>query len=252
MTLGPVELRQLADIIAPEGTTGASAQVAVIIAHRLRSAAADLEPSLPGEPLLRDPEALCKLMIENPTATAYKVIAALSALDSAAAQLQEIARIAGQNIGHKSAVQAVQDLKADNLRLHREKMEQWERAQAIGARINSVLPEMRKARQNVCSLSDMDRWIAQLGAEIDGQLGFVIDIQSLVDRFLEWPLPPSVCSDLCATEANHPHRSGTNLLSAGEARQMFEYLCPDAPRSLAQAVRAARGGEAPTPKSSFA
>lgn len=49
-------------------------------------------------------------------------------------------------------------------------------------------------------------------------------IKALVDRFLAWPLPKSVRSDLCVTE-EYPHpRSGTNLLTADEARQMFEYL----------------------------
>jgi len=46
----------------------------------------------------------------------------------------------------------------------------------------------------------------------------------LVNAFLAWPLPDSVCSDQCATEKGYPNRSGTNLLTAIEARQMFEYL----------------------------
>lgn len=45
----------------------------------------------------------------------------------------------------------------------------------------------------------------------------------LVDAFLSWPLPDSVCSDLCVTEHGHPHRIGANLLTAVEARQMFEH-----------------------------
>jgi hypothetical protein len=49
-------------------------------------------------------------------------------------------------------------------------------------------------------------------------------IKALVDRFLAWPLPKSVRSDRCVTE-DYPHtRYGTNLLTAEEARQMFEYL----------------------------
>lgn len=49
-------------------------------------------------------------------------------------------------------------------------------------------------------------------------------LDKLVDKFLTWPLPDSVCSDLCATKQGYPNRSGTNLLSATEARQMIEYL----------------------------
>lgn len=48
---------------------------------------------------------------------------------------------------------------------------------------------------------------------------------ALVDRFLAWPLPRSVCSDLCVTDRgyNFP-RTGTNLLTQDEARQMLDYL----------------------------
>ena len=50
-------------------------------------------------------------------------------------------------------------------------------------------------------------------------------IDGLVDRFLAWPLPKTVCADGCATNPNYPHpRSGTNLLNAPEARQMIEHL----------------------------
>jgi hypothetical protein len=52
-------------------------------------------------------------------------------------------------------------------------------------------------------------------------------VVKLVDRFLAWPLPQSVCSDLCATKQGYPHRSGTTLLSADEAKQMVEYLFSD-------------------------
>ncbi len=51
-----------------------------------------------------------------------------------------------------------------------------------------------------------------------------MDIDKLVERFLAWPLPDSVCSDLCATKQDYPHRSGTNLLTAVEAKAMLTYL----------------------------
>jgi hypothetical protein len=67
-------------------------------------------------------------------------------------------------------------------------------------------------------LGDLLEWLMKRGE---------VDRQALVDRFLMWPLPESVCSDLCATNPNYPFpRSGTNLLTADEARQMFEYLFP--------------------------
>jgi len=49
-------------------------------------------------------------------------------------------------------------------------------------------------------------------------------VSRLVDRFLAWPLPASVASDQCATMPGYPHRCGTNLLTATEARQMIEFL----------------------------
>ena len=49
--------------------------------------------------------------------------------------------------------------------------------------------------------------------------------EEFVDKFLAWPLPESVCSDKCVTERGYPHpRVGTNLLTADEAGQMFDYL----------------------------
>lgn len=52
---------------------------------------------------------------------------------------------------------------------------------------------------------------------------------TMVDRFLTWPLPDSVCSDPCASMPGHPHRSGTNLMTAVEARQMLEHVLAAGP-----------------------
>ena len=52
-------------------------------------------------------------------------------------------------------------------------------------------------------------------------------IDQLVNRFLAWPLPDSVAADLCATMQGHPHRSGTTLLSAIEAKQMLLHVAGD-------------------------
>jgi hypothetical protein len=51
-----------------------------------------------------------------------------------------------------------------------------------------------------------------------------VRLAALVNRFLAWKLPDSVCSDQCANIPGYPNRSGTNLLTADEARQMIEYL----------------------------
>lgn len=49
-------------------------------------------------------------------------------------------------------------------------------------------------------------------------------IAKMVDRFLAWSLPASVCSDACVVQRGYPHRIGTNLLTADEARQMLEHV----------------------------
>jgi hypothetical protein len=56
-------------------------------------------------------------------------------------------------------------------------------------------------------------------------------ITMIVNEFLRWPLPDSVSSDQCATVQGYPHRTGTNLLTANEARQMFEYILGAIPRA---------------------
>lgn len=51
------------------------------------------------------------------------------------------------------------------------------------------------------------------------------NVDALVNRFLAWQLPQSVCSDLCVTDREYKFpRSGTCLLSAAEAKQMIEHL----------------------------
>lgn len=53
-------------------------------------------------------------------------------------------------------------------------------------------------------------------------LNYDTALKALTDKFLAWPLPKSVCSDLCATNNGYEHpRYGTNLLNADEARSMI-------------------------------
>jgi len=49
------------------------------------------------------------------------------------------------------------------------------------------------------------------------------EIEDMTNAFLQWPLPESVCADLCATK-QAKGRVGTNLLSFTEARAMFETI----------------------------
>jgi hypothetical protein len=63
------------------------------------------------------------------------------------------------------------------------------------------------------------------------------DIDRLVDRFLAWPLPSSVCPDGCVMNRDYPYRVGTNLLTADEAKAMFIHALGR------EAAMDARGGE---------
>jgi hypothetical protein len=49
-------------------------------------------------------------------------------------------------------------------------------------------------------------------------------IDAMVDRFLCWPLPTSVRVDLCCASSDGLNRTGTNLLTADEARQMLVHV----------------------------
>ncbi len=70
----------------------------------------------------------------------------------------------------------------------------------------------------------MDQCSAAIRAQAGQTDVKALNIDELVNRFLAWPLPNSVCSDLCATKQGYPGRSGTTLLSATETRQMLEYV----------------------------
>jgi hypothetical protein len=50
--------------------------------------------------------------------------------------------------------------------------------------------------------------------------------KEMIDRFLNWKLPDSVCVDgICAKPGSFSYyRMGTNLLTHAEAEQMLEYV----------------------------
>ena len=51
-----------------------------------------------------------------------------------------------------------------------------------------------------------------------------MNLDEMVNLFLTWPLPESVCSDLVATRRGYPNRTGTTLLTAREAKLMLEHV----------------------------
>lgn len=50
------------------------------------------------------------------------------------------------------------------------------------------------------------------------------DLDRMVQRFLSWPLPESVRPDDCAMSPDYPHRYGTSLLTADEAKAMLLHV----------------------------
>ena len=54
-------------------------------------------------------------------------------------------------------------------------------------------------------------------------------VDAMVGRFLSWPLPADVCADPCASMPGYPHRSGTSLLNAEQAKAMFLHVLASSP-----------------------
>lgn len=57
-------------------------------------------------------------------------------------------------------------------------------------------------------------------------------VDAMVGRFLSWPLPADVCADPCASMPDYPHRSGTNLLNAEQAKAMLLHVLAAAPAQV--------------------
>lgn len=56
-----------------------------------------------------------------------------------------------------------------------------------------------------------------------------VGVDDMVSRFLTWPLPADVYADPCASMPNYPHRFGTNLLNAEQAKAMLLHVLTAAP-----------------------
>ena len=70
-----------------------------------------------------------------------------------------------------------------------------------------------------------------VGVESDAEVASAVGLvqrgvtDEMVNRFLQWPLPKSVCSDTCVSMNDYQFpRFGTSLLTAVEARQMLEHV----------------------------
>ena len=70
------------------------------------------------------------------------------------------------------------------------------------------------------------QFLALAAKQMGGELHTVqaISVDDLANRFLAWPLPETVCADICASDPKAKHRSGTNLLMHAEAKEMLTYV----------------------------
>ena len=93
-------------------------------------------------------------------------------------------------------------------------------------KLNSIVPI---AIHRVCSAPGPETTTNET-SNVEGTPAVAVQriVSRLVDKFLSWPLPESVCSDQCACERGYPHRSGTNLLTATEAEAMIKHLLENA------------------------
>jgi hypothetical protein len=88
-----------------------------------------------------------------------------------------------------------------------------------------------KQQRYIAQLEDEKEDRAALSATLTTGASKMEVTDKMVDRFLSWPMPFSVCADLCATKQG-PGRVGTNLLTADQARQMLEHVLAGAPDGL--------------------
>lgn len=101
----------------------------------------------------------------------------------------------------------------------------------VAARLSAAFEDGKFIAQQHYQRIDAARLaeIERLKEERDAaQAGQVADIKSMVDRFLAWPLPQDFHPDsgISFTPPSNPAwwPTGTNLLSAEQAKAMFEYV----------------------------
>ena len=86
-------------------------------------------------------------------------------------------------------------------------------------------PQPPQARMEKANVHDGQDTSGGMDAKVvRGTVGLQLDLDEAVNRFLSWPLPDSVRADEVATIQGRPHRIGTNLLSAIEARAMLTHV----------------------------
>lgn len=100
-----------------------------------------------------------------------------------------------------------------------------------GKSIDAAMEIINRALSEAQSIHRISGRVVESALEAAFAEGKQMQVAKLVDRFLGWPLPRSVCSDLCVADRDYKFpRRGTNLLGADEARQMIEYLFQDGPK----------------------
>lgn len=90
------------------------------------------------------------------------------------------------------------------------------------ANFNQELGEAAAHKRAMEEVWRLEGYAAKDRAYRDAPLGDA-QLQWLAERFCAAQLPKSVCADLCATRQG-PGRSGTNLLSVAEAKEVLAFV----------------------------
>jgi len=92
-----------------------------------------------------------------------------------------------------------------------------DRCEAAKAQVDALAAQLETCKEaHMSNCLDADKLRTRIA-----ELRRITD--EMVNRFLTWPLPVSACADLVTTRQG-PGRTGTNLLSFTEAREMLEYV----------------------------
>lgn len=104
------------------------------------------------------------------------------------------------------------------------------RTDKIWARVDPQVSEWGDVKILYEELKKLERELDAAQKQLAECVSVPVDIGALVDRFLQWKLPTTVCSDGCVVMPDYQHpRFGTSLLTESEAKQMLEYVLSAAP-----------------------
>ena len=95
----------------------------------------------------------------------------------------------------------------------------WTTVHELEAKVTALKAAIRRHRDDARPNEVVDKELYAVLKEDYATARTPLD--DLVDRFLACPLPQTVKADLCACDPQYQNRTGTNLLTAAEAKEML-------------------------------